>query len=163
MSPESRQPIPVEKVGIPIPADQVTPEMRMNAIGSPERVGAGVLRAPEQAEATEAQELPATEVLGDTVVASQVEVDASSVGSPSAEKENPYDKLFQLGDDEAAPFDPEDAAVRSLKSNVPPSSTSLRTDYWKPATPAQIEEGKKHGLDLAAHNAKYYPYSSDKK
>jgi hypothetical protein len=41
-------------------------------------------------------------------------------------------------------------------SNLPPAQTSMRADYWKPATPEQIANANKYGFDLAANNAKYH-------
>lgn len=138
-------PIPVEKVGVPIPEDQVTPEMRMHAIGSPERVGAGVLRSPEELAAIAKR----AEGLGQTVAGSAVEVDAANLGVSATEQGTPD------------PFTAESTDVRPAKPAVP-GGTSLRPGYFKAATPEQVENARRHGFDLAASNAKYHPYSSAK-
>jgi hypothetical protein len=145
MSQEAQGPIPVERVGIPVPADQVTPEMRMHAIGSPERVGAGVLRTPEELAVIAKR----AEGLGQTVAGSAVEVDTANLGVPTTEQGT------------AGPFMAESTDVRPAKPAVP-GGTSLRPGYFKAATPQQVENARRLGFDLAAGNAKYHPYSSAK-
>ena len=148
MFPDSQQPlapIPVEKVGIPIPPDQVTPEMRMNAIGSPDRAGAGVLRTPEQIAALAER----ASGVGETVTGGSVEVDASSVETPVTATPQPEK------------FVADAAAVRPEKPPVT-GGTSLRPGYWKAATPEQVARAAGHGFDLEQANKKYYPHSAAK-
>lgn len=92
MSSESPQPLITEVPGaepftgnlpdsrrVPIPADQVTPQMYNHAIGSPYRNNA---MTPEMAPRSREQE--AAELVGDVVASNFIEVDQESVENPPA-------------------------------------------------------------------------------
>ncbi len=171
MSPESNGPIPVENQGIPIPPDEVTPEMRANAIGSPDRTGEGVLNQPE---VQQGPENPAE--LGSPAVAAEVQVIGSESGVPSDinehritreemikirnERDAREAQASNLGNDRFANmFDPnfelknpEDAAVR--EPQMTPSQTNSR---FAPPTDAQIERGKQFGFDLEKQEKYHSP------
>ena len=89
---------------IRIPEDQVTPEMRANALNSPYRVGAGVLRPaiPGEQVGVEAEQPNGP---GESVVASEVQIVPSE---PEQSEQGIYTALLK-GE---APIDPDVAPVR---------------------------------------------------
>ena len=64
------------------------------------------------------------------------------------------------------PVDVERAAVRGYPHEAPEPAvaggTFFRTGYWKAATTGQIASAGQRGVDLAAANSKYYPYSGSR-
>lgn len=75
---------------IVIPEDQVTPQMRANAIGSPDNVHPGAFK-PEMAPAAEKEVSHVAEAAGSAATRAAVEV---------TEPSNEYDALFNVADTE---------------------------------------------------------------
>lgn len=93
-----------------IPESEATPQMRANAMFSPENVHPGAFVSRER---LTVEETPAAEVVGTAVTSSLVELDQASVTEAPAKNE--FADLWNVDDSEDA--DVEAAAVRSPRSS----------------------------------------------